>query len=56
MELVRACAADGTRAQMSWIVSRGMRSSWHSSRVSASADRGPPSATLELAESAARLG
>jgi hypothetical protein len=43
---VSACAADGWRAQMSWIVSRGMSSSWQASRVSASADLGPPSAML----------
>src|SRR6516225_2726327 len=45
MEFVRAWAADGTRAQMSRIASRGTSSSWHSSKVSASADRGPPSTT-----------
>src|SRR5215813_7914225 len=45
-ELISACAADGTRAQMSRIVSRGTKSSWHASNVSASADLGPPSAIL----------
>jgi hypothetical protein len=46
MELIKACVTDGTRAQMPCTVSCGMRSSWHSSRVSAAADLGPPSATL----------
>src|SRR5580658_407904 len=45
MEFVSAWAADGTRAQMSLIASRGTSSSWHSSTVSASAERGPPSTT-----------
>jgi hypothetical protein len=40
------CATAGTRAQISWIVSRGTSSSWQSSSVSASAVRGPLSASL----------
>ena len=55
MEVVSAWPADGTRLQISWIGSRGIRSSWQSSRASASADLGPPSAMLSSPKSAARL-
>src|SRR5215475_14787643 len=45
VEFSRAWTTGGSCAQMPCTVSRGMSSSWHSSRVSASADRALPSAT-----------